>query len=193
MICGRDTDRLDEDGIIRATVESVAENTVDGVTAPLFYAVILGPVGLMLYKAINTLDSTFGYRNERYELFGWASAKLDDLANYIPSRITGLLIPVAAFLLGLRWQDSYRVFLRDRGKHPSPNAGQTEAAFAGALGLQLGGLSYYGGKASEKPTLGDPVNRPVFYHIRYANLLMIVTSALFLLLALGVRGLFVCC
>lgn len=180
MICGRDTDRLDEGGIVRATVESVAENMVDGVTAPLFFACIGGPVGIMLYKAVNTLDSTFGYKNERYARFGWASAKLDDVANYVPSRLTGLLVPAGAWILGMRAVGSWKIFLRDRKKHPSPNASLTEAAVAGALGVQLGGLSYYGGLPSEKPTLGDACESPVADHIARANRLMLVTSGLFL-------------
>lgn len=187
MICGRDTDRLDEAGAVRATVESVAENMVDGVTAPLFFAVIGGPVGIMLYKAVNTLDSTFGYKNERYALFGRASARLDDLVNFIPARLTGLMVPIGARILGMRSDSSWRIFLRDRGKHPSPNAGQTEAAVAGALGLQLGGLSYYGGIPSEKPTLGDPCEAPVADHIGRANRLMLVTSGLFLCFMLILR------
>lgn len=145
MICGRDTDGLEEASVAKAAVESVAENMVDGVTAPLFYAAIAGPPGIMAYKAVNTLDSTFGYKNERWLEFGWASARLDDLANFIPSRLTAILVPVAARVLVERAWDSLRIFLRDGGKHPSPNAGQTEAAVACALGLQLGGLSYYGG------------------------------------------------
>ncbi len=180
MICGRDTDSLDETGTVRATVESVAENMVDGVTAPLFFAVIGGPVGIMLYKAVNTLDSTFGYKNEQYALFGWASARLDDVVNFFPARLTGLLVPMGARILGMRSDSSWSIFLRDRGRHPSPNAGQTEAAVAGALGLQLGGLSYYGGMPSEKPTLGDPCEAPVADHIDRANRLMLVTSGLFL-------------
>ncbi|MGO9569338.1 MAG: adenosylcobinamide-phosphate synthase CbiB, partial [Desulfomonilaceae bacterium] len=137
MICGRDTESLDESGIARATVESVAENMVDGVVAPLFFAAIGGAVGIMAYKAVNTLDSTFGYKNDRYLEFGWASAKLDDIANFIPARLTALLVPAAAMFLLHSPGRSLRIFLRDRLKHPSPNAGQAEAAVAGALGIQL--------------------------------------------------------
>ena len=113
LLVGRDTDILDEAGIVRATVESVAENTVDGVTAPLFFAFLAGPAGAMLYKAVNTLDSTFGYKNERYRKFGWASAKLDDVANYIPARLTALMIPVAALILQMSPLNSLRILLRD--------------------------------------------------------------------------------
>lgn len=187
MICGRDTESLDEPAMVRATVESVAENMVDGITAPLFFAAIGGPIGIMIYKAVNTLDSTFGYKNTKYARFGWASARLDDAANIIPARVTSLLVPVAALLIGLRPVSAFTVFLRDRNRHPSPNAGQTEAAFAGALGLQLGGLSHYGGKPSEKPTLGDPIVPATSDRIHEANLLMLVTSALALGLFLVVR------
>lgn len=187
MICGRDTDRLDELEISRATIESVAENMVDGVTAPLFFAALGGPVGIMVYKAVNTLDSTFGYKNERYKDFGWASAKVDDLANFVPARITAVLVPVAAFILMLKPVSSWNVLWRDRLNHPSPNAGHTEAAVAGALGIQLGGLSYYFGRPSVKPTLGDAVTPIRACCIREANRLLIVTSGLALLLFLSAR------
>lgn len=187
MICGRDTDRMDRRGVVRATVESIAENMVDGVTAPVFFAVIGGPVGIMAYKAVSTLDSTFGYKDERYREFGWASARLDDVAAFIPSRVTALLVPVAAFVLGHDAAGSLRVFFRDRAKHPSPNAGQAEAAVAGALDLQLGGLSYYHGQPSNKPTLGDPIIQPAPCHIRDANQLMLATSFLAALLFISVR------
>jgi adenosylcobinamide-phosphate synthase len=191
MICGRDTDRLDEDDAAKATVESVAENMVDGVTSPLFYAVIGGPVGIMAYKAISTLDSTFGYKNERYREFGWASARLDDVASFIPARFTALVVPLAALILRLKPVNSIRIFFRDRGKHPSPNAGQAEAAVAGALGVQLGGLSYYGGQPSEKPRLGDPTLPVTADHILQANRLLLVTSGFVLALFLGMRSLIV--
>jgi len=187
MICGRDTNDLDEPAMVRATVESVAENMVDGVTAPIFFAVLGGPVGIMAYKAVSTLDSTFGYKNERYFEFGWASARLDDLAAFVPSRLTAILVPIAALILRQRAGDSMRVFLRDRGKHPSPNAGQSESAIAGALGVQLGGLSYYQGKASLKPSLGDPVVPPHRGRILKANALMLVTSWLTLGVLFGLR------
>lgn len=187
MICGRDTDRLNDAGIVRATIESVAENAADGVISPLFYAVIGGPIAIMAYKAVNTLDSTFGYKNPTYREFGWFSARLDDVANFIPARLTGVLIPVAAFILNLNAVQSYKIFSRDRLHHPSPNAGQAEAAMAGALGIQLGGLSYYGGEPSNKPTLGEPLTAPKPEHIRDANRLLLVTSTLALALFLGIR------
>lgn len=179
-IVGRDTDRLDEAGIARATVESVAESTVDGVTSPLFFAVVAGPIGAVVYRAINTLDSMFGHQDERYRHFGWAAARIDDLANYVPARCTAPLVCLAAFLLRLRPAAALRVLLRDGRKHPSPNAGLPEAAMAGALGLQLGGVSYYDGQPIEKPTFGEPFSTPGIAHIRSANRLMWVTAGLFL-------------
>jgi adenosylcobinamide-phosphate synthase len=187
FICGRDTERLDETGIVRATVESVAENIVDGVTAPLFFAALGGPAGIMAYKAVSTLDSIFGYKNERYLEFGWASARLDDVAAFLPSRLTAMLVPIAAALCGEQAAGSLRILRRDRKRHPSPNAGQTEAAVAGALGVQLGGVSYYSGKPSEKPTLGDPLSSIEPDHIRRANRVALVTSGLALALFVGCR------
>ncbi|MEW6350346.1 MAG: adenosylcobinamide-phosphate synthase CbiB [Thermodesulfobacteriota bacterium] len=187
MICGRDTASLDEAGIARATVESVAENLVDGVTAPLFFAAVAGPVGMMVYKAVSTLDSTFGYKNERYIEFGWASARVDDVLAFIPARLTALCVPLGALLLRERPLGALRIFLRDRGKHPSPNAGQSEAAVAGALGVQLGGPSVYGGVTTHKPTLGDPVELLGGAHIRRANTLMLVTAGLVVAALLATR------
>lgn len=181
MIVGRDTDDLDGEGITRATVESVAESMVDGVTAPLFFAVLGGPVAALLYKAVNTMDSMFGYKNEQYLKFGWGPAKLDDLANFIPARITSLMIPAAAFLLRLDQKTSLFILMRDRLKHASPNSGHTEAAVAGALGVQLGGSNRYLGKILEKPTIGD-ATRPIEPRdILRANRLMQLSSALTLL------------
>jgi len=188
MIVGRDTWRLDETGVTRATVESVAENMVDGVTAPIFFAVLGGPVGAMLYKAVSTLDSTFGYKNERYLNFGWASARLDDLANFIPARLTAPLVAVAAALLGLRPLNALRMWLRDGRKHESPNADLAEAAVAGALGVQLGGLNHYDGEPSEHPLMGDPLQPLERRHILKTNWLMLTTSALALAVFIGARA-----
>ncbi len=194
MMVGRDTACLDEAGIILACVESVAENMVDGVTAPLFFAVCFGPVGAMVYKAINTMDSTFGYKNERYMQFGWCAAKLDDLVNFIPARITGLLVIPAAALCRFSAGEAFRIFRRDRLKHSSPNSGHTEAAVAGALGLRMGGRNFYFGQAVEKPFIGDPRVLVTPDHIRDANRLLLLTSALafllFLLFRLGFRALY---
>jgi len=187
MLVGRDTAHLDEPEVVRGTVESVAENMVDGVTAPLFFAVLGGPVGALIYKAVNTLDSTFGYKNERYLKFGWASARLDDLVNYIPARITAPLVSVIAGLLGLRPLGAWRICRRDGRKHPSPNSGLTEAAVAGALGVQLGGVNSYFGVLSERPCMGDadlPLER---VHILQTNRIMLLTSALALLIFSAIR------
>lgn len=187
MIVGRDTANLNEAEITRAVVESIAESTVDGVTAPLFYALIAGPVGAMVYKAINTLDSTFGYKNDRYMKFGWASARLDDAANYLPARLTSPVMCLAAVILRLRPVNAFKVMLSDRRNHSSPNSGFTEATMAGALGVQLGGLNYYFGRPSEKPLIGHTIEQLNRGHIKKANNLMYVTSILFLLLGLGLR------
>lgn len=154
MIVGRDTTTLDEEGVARAAVESVAENTSDGVTAPLFYGMLFGPAGAWLYKASNTLDSMFGYRNERYREFGWASARFDDLMNWLPARLTVLAIAAAAFILRLDPLASIRSVRAGAKLHESPNAGYPESAFAGALGVRLGGERSYGGITKTVPTLG---------------------------------------
>jgi adenosylcobinamide-phosphate synthase len=187
MIVGRDTANLDEAGVARAAVESVAESMVDGVTAPLFFAVLGGPLAALLYKAINTMDSMFGYKNERYLKFGWAAARLDDLANFVPARITSLMIPAAAFLLRLDSRGSLFILLRDRLKHASPNSGHTEAAVAGALGVQLGGANRYFGKMISKPAIGDAARPIAPQDILRANRLMLLSSALTLLAFLALR------
>jgi adenosylcobinamide-phosphate synthase len=156
MIVGRDTADLDEQGIMRAVVETVAENTSDGVIAPLFYLALGGPALAMAYKAVNTLDSMVGYRNAAYKNFGWAAARLDDLANFVPARITAVLLLLAAWCLpGASGRNAFRISCRDGRKHASPNSGYPEAAVAGALGLRLGGPSTYGGLLLDKPHIGD--------------------------------------
>jgi len=187
MIVGRDTANLNGERVARAAVESVAESMVDGVTAPLFFAVLGGPMAAMLYKAINTMDSMFGYKNERYRSFGWAAARLDDLANFVPARITSLMVPAAAFLLRLDPKGSLFILLRDRLRHASPNSGHTEAAVAGALGVQLGGANLYFGQMVDKPTIGE-ATRPIEPRdILQANRLMLLSSALTLLAFLVLR------
>lgn len=155
-IVGRDTKNMSEEEVIRATVETVAENTVDGIISPLFFAMLGGAPLAMTFKAVSTLDSMVGYQNEKYKNFGWASARLDDLANWIPARVCYLLIPGAAWMTKGNMADSYRIAWRDGFKHPSPNSGIAEAAFAGALGVQLGGINFREGQPVEYPRLGDP-------------------------------------
>jgi len=160
FIVGRDTEGLDEQEVWRATVETVAENTSDGVIAPLFYLILGGPPLALAYKAVNTLDSMVGYRNERYLRFGWASARCDDLLNLIPARLTGLLMVAVAPITGLSGRDAWRVMRRDGRNHSSPNSGIPEAAAAGALGVKLGGTNVYSGVPVPKPTIGEPL-RPL--------------------------------
>jgi adenosylcobinamide-phosphate synthase len=189
-LVGRDTAQLDEAEISRATVESVAENTVDGVTAPLLFAVVGGPVAAMTYKAINTLDSTFGYKNERYLHFGRAAARLDDAANFIPARLTALLTIPAAALAGLDARNAWRILRRDRHNHPSPNGGQIEAAVAGALHVRLGGENHYFGQPSFRPYLGDNDQPLTARHIDAGLRLMIWTTVLITVFGLVGRSLF---
>ncbi|WP_121434391.1 cobalamin biosynthesis protein [Actinomadura pelletieri] len=148
-LCARDPQGLDEAGLARAVVESVAENTSDAAVAPLVWGAVAGVPGLLMYRAINTLDAMVGYRNPRYERFGWAAARLDDAANWVPARLTGALVGLCS------GREAWRVFLRDGKKHPSPNAGRVEAAFAGALGVRLGGVNEYGGRVERRPEMGD--------------------------------------
>lgn len=187
LIVGRDTAALDDAGVARAAVESVAESMVDGVTAPLFFAVLGGPMAAMLYKAVNTMDSMFGYKNERYLKFGWGAARLDDLANFIPARLTSLMIPAAAFLLRLDAKGSLFILLRDRLRHASPNSGHTEAAVAGALSVQLGGPNFYFGQMVEKPAIGEATRPITPQDILRANRLMLASSFLTLIFLLALR------
>ena len=159
-IVGRDTQRLDEAGVTRAAVETVAENFSDGVLAPLFYLLLGGAPLALCYKAINTMDSMIGYKNERYLYFGYCAAKLDDAANWLPARLSALLLVLASALLGEDAQGAWRIWRRDRRNHASPNSAQTEAAMAGALGIQLAGPAWYFGEKYDKPTIGD-AKRPV--------------------------------
>jgi adenosylcobinamide-phosphate synthase len=181
-IVGRDTDGLEEPEIWRALVETVAENTSDGIIAPLLYLMIGGPALGLAYKAVNTLDSMVGYKNERYLQFGWASARFDDLANWLPARLTGLLMVIVAPLAGLSGKNSFRVMLRDGKNHSSPNSGIPEAATAGALGIRLGGTNRYFGKPVEKPTIGDPLRALSLDSYRGAVRLMYGAMALMLVL-----------
>ena len=180
MIVGRDTERLDRAGIIRAAVESVAESSSDGIIAPLFYLFLFGPVGGLFYKAANTMDSMLGYRNERYEYFGKAAARLDDILNFIPSRLAALFMIAAAFIhKDFSGRNAFKVWLRDRNILKSPNAGQTEAAASGALKLKLAGPAYYKGVLSDKPFIGAEFEREsVPEDIKKINTLMYLTSFL---------------
>jgi adenosylcobinamide-phosphate synthase len=189
MMVGRDTALLDQKGVARAAVESVAENTSDGVTAPLFYGILFGPAGAWLYKASNTLDSMFGYRNERYREFGWASARFDDLLNWLPARLTVLAVAGAAFILRLDPAASIRSVKLCAKKHESPNAGYPESAFAGALGVTLGGERSYGGVTKTVPTLGIRSGAMEAATITRAMRLMYATATIFL--AAGTALLFV--
>lgn len=177
-IVSRDTDRLDVENISRGAIETVAENISDGIIAPMFYALIGGAPLAIFYKAASTLDSMVGYRNEKYLHLGFASAKLDDILNFIPARITGFLIVLAAFLLGYDYKNSWRIFLRDRLKHQSPNSAHGEAAVAGALNIQLGGINYYFGKPEIKPTLGGGKEKIIPQHIKDSIRIMYMTSFL---------------
>ena len=154
-IVGRDTENLDKEAILKAVIETVAENMSDGVIAPFFYAGLGGAPLAFLYKAVNTMDSMFGYKNEKYIEFGYFPAKLDDVFNYIPARLSGYLITIASFILGLDYKNSLKIYKRDKNNHSSPNSAHPEAAVAGALNIQLGGANYYFGKLVEKPTIGD--------------------------------------
>lgn len=186
-LVGRETRHLSAEEVTKACVETVAENTSDGVAAPLFYLLLGGvPLGF-LYKAINTLDSMVGYRNAAYEWFGKASAKLDDAANWLPSRICGLLLSGAAGILGLDGAGAFRIFRRDRKNHLSPNSAQTESAAAGALGIQLGGDHVYFGKLVQKPTIGDAKRHAEPEDILRINRMLLLTAILLLLLFGGVR------
>ncbi|MBT2788452.1 MULTISPECIES: adenosylcobinamide-phosphate synthase CbiB [unclassified Halomonas] len=192
MIVGRDTHSLDEAEITRGTVETVAENTVDGITAPLFFALIGGAPLALAYKAVNTLDSMVGYKNQRYADFGFASAKLDDLANWIPARLTALCLWLAGLLLdvsgvlNLRWKGALNGTCRDAPRHPSPNAGWPEAMVARLLGVQLGGTNYYQGVVSQRATLGEPLEVLQVTHITAAVRLMHGAWLLFMVLSVVV-------
>ena len=188
MIVGRDTKPLSEAGIARAAVETVAENASDGVIAPLFYLAIGGPLLGWLYKAVNTMDSMVGYKNDRYLHFGRAAAKLDDLVNLIPSRLAALLLIVAAYLLRYDGKNAYRSWRRDRRNHKSPNSAQTESACAGALGLRLAGDAWYFGKLVPKPYIGDEIHPIEPQDIRRVNRLMYGAAGIMGLLALVMRA-----
>lgn len=181
-IVGRDTQRLDEREVTRATVETVAENIVDGIISPLVYFAIGGAPLAFLYRAVNTLDSMVGYKNDKYLYFGRVAARVDDIFNYVPARLTGTLLVIASFLLGYSAQGAAKMIWRDAAKHPSPNSGIAEAGVAGALGVRLGGLNYYGGVASQRAYMGDEVNRLSAVYIQKTVYIMYVATVIGVLL-----------
>ena len=186
-IVGRDTQALTAEGVTKAAVETVAENASDGVIAPLFYMLIGGAPLALTYKAINTMDSMLGYKNEKYLYFGRCAAKLDDAANWLPSRLAALLWVAAAALTGNSARGAWRIWRRDRHNHASPNSAQTESACAGALGVQLAGPAYYFGEFYDKPTIGDPLRPIEPQDILRANRMMYAESVLALVIGLAVR------
>lgn len=186
QIVGRDTASLSEQDIVKATVESVAESTSDGVIAPLFYLAIGGPPLALAYKAVNTLDSMIGHRTEDYQYFGWAAARCDDVMNWVPARLSGLYLVVASALCLKSGRTAARVLLRDARKHSSPNSGWPEAAMAGGLRVQLGGVNEYDGRSLERPFLGDAIRILKPQQIPRAIQLMYTASGLMLLTVLGV-------
>lgn len=191
MIVGRDTSVLDESGVTRAAVETVAENTSDGVIAPMLYTVIGGPVLGFVYKAVNTMDSMLGYKNDKYMYFGRFAARLDDVVNFIPARISAYLMIAAAFIGGRQFdgKNAYRIFKRDRFNHASPNSAQTESVCAGALRVQLAGDAVYFGKLVKKKYIGDGLREIEYEDIKRANRLMYITAFLCELLSVAVMSL----
>ncbi len=186
MIVGRDTDELSASEIARATVETIAESTADGVIAPLLYLAIGGAPLALAYKAVNTLDSMIGHRDERYVDFGWASARLDDLANWIPARVAAVLLIFGAWLVTgqpARASNGWRVFRRDGQKHPSPNSGRPEAAMAGVMGVRLGGVNVYAGVAQDRPVLGREGREPTPDDITLAGTIMVAATGIGVCLA----------
>ena len=180
-IVGRDTENLEKSEIARATIETVAENIVDGVIAPLFYFLLGGISLAFVYRAVNTMDSMLGYKNDKYQDFGFCAAKVDDIFNYFPARITGVLIVLVSIILRLDYKNAFKMILRDAAKHPSPNSGISEAGVAGALNIRLGGLNYYFGRASMRAYMGDADNVIDSSHIAKTNLMMYSTTIVFIL------------
>lgn len=182
MIVGRDTQNLTEEGVAKAAVETIAENTSDGIIAPMLFLALGGSAAGFFYKAVNTMDSMVGYKNDRYLYFGRAAAKLDDVLNFIPSRVSAYLMILGTVFLPLSTGDAWRIYHRDRRNHASPNSAQTEAVVAGALQVQLAGNAYYFGKLYEKPSIGDPKRPIAFEDIKKTNQLLYVTSFLCILI-----------
>ena len=187
-IVGRDTAQLTAEGVAKAAVETVAENFSDGVAAPLCYMLLGGPPLALCYKAVNTMDSMIGYKNERYLYFGRMAARLDDAVNFLPSRLSALFLILSAFLCKGNGLRAFQIWRRDRRSHASPNSAQTEAVMAGALGVQLAGPASYFGTFCDKPTIGDPLRPVEPQDIRRANDMMVTASVLAVLLLAGMRG-----
>ncbi|MGB3367274.1 MAG: adenosylcobinamide-phosphate synthase CbiB [Acidaminobacteraceae bacterium] len=181
-LVSRDTETMNKEDIVKATIETISENIIDGIISPLFFIIIGGPPLAMAYKAANTLDSMVGYKNDKYYNFGYASAKFDDLLNYIPARLSSVLVVVSAFLLKLNYKASFKILIRDRNNHSSPNSAYSEAATAGALNIQLGGKASYFGHTEIKPTMGDYIETPAPKHIKDTIRIMYVSSILGMLL-----------
>lgn len=188
-IVGRDTKDLDDAEIARATIETIAENTVDGIIAPLFFFVLGGVPLAVLYRAANTMDSMIGYKNEKYLYFGRGAAKLDDVLNYIPARITAMLFLFSALILGFDYRNAYRIMQRDAAKHPSPNGGYAEATMAGALHIRLGGMNSYFGRKSFRAYMGDAMVLIVPQHIMAAIRMMYTATVLFIIVLYTMFGL----
>ena len=180
-IVGRDTDKLTSGEVTRATVETIAENTTDGIISPLFFFVIGGVPLAVLYRAANTMDSMLGYKNEKYLYFGRVAARVDDILNYIPARITGILFVISALLLGYNWRNSWNMLMRDASKHPSPNGGWAEASVAGALNIRLGGYNSYFGVLNFREYMGGPIEELESTHIMKCIRMMYTATILFLL------------
>lgn len=187
MIVGRDTQSLSEEGVTKAAVETIAENTSDGTLAPLFYMMIGGPVLGWFYKAVNTMDSMVGYKNDKYINFGRYGAKFDDVMNFIPARICAIFMIIASFLMGFDAKNAAKIFKRDRFNHASPNSAQTEAVMAGALNIQLAGDAWYFGKLYKKPTMGDAGRNIEYTDIKRANNLLYATAIVALLILGALR------
>lgn len=188
-IVGRDTKDLDDAEIVRATIETIAENTVDGIIAPLFFFVLGGVPLAVLYRAANTMDSMIGYKNEKYLYFGRGAAKLDDVLNYIPARITAMLFLFSALILGFDYRNAYRIMQRDAAKHPSPNGGYAEATMAGALHIRLGGMNSYFGRKSFRAYMGDAMVLIAPQHIMAAIRMMYTATVLFIIVLYTMFGL----
>ena len=191
MIVGRDTQNLTEEGVAKAAIETVAENTSDGVIAPMLYTALGGPVLGFLYKAVNTMDSMVGYKNDKYLYFGRAAAHLDDIVNYIPARLSAFLMIGASFIMKLDYRNAWKIFYRDRHNHASPNSAQTEAVAAGALDVMLAGDAYYFGQLYHKKTIGDDIRPVEIDDIRVINKLMYVSAWIACIIMAVLKWLFI--